>query len=316
MKHFLTFALLLTTLACQTEPPVTIPKGATLYRLRFNYTDGSHELSRVLVDYRSARTTANVTINSAVTLPEGDYGVIELQEGAVLTIEGAVTAQNLNINGKNITINVKKDATFTVASSMNMNGKVYATNMGHVNLGGLEMQGGQNTFLNQGTVTVSGNVQFTSGGSVFTNCGSLTVGQTTSLHSGEYVACNCGVLETQGLDINGTDKVSGEGFIKVNGSANVNGHLTKSSTILYCGPTTPKLGDAVATCNNTCTPPAMPVRYRGLTFKGGYVSLYVIENTLLRELIIETSIDGMAWVGKKTVQRLPPEGWFTVNVNE
>lgn len=307
MKHLLTFALLLVIAACQTSDPVTAVKpGDMFYRLKFNYFSEPAEYSRILVQHNRARTATNLTITGADTLTEGDYGVIEMTEGSTLVTNGLITAQNLNINGKNVAIYNK--SSLTIKSSLNMNGKVTLTNKGYMSLGGLEMQGGQNGFTNNGTIDVSGNVQFTSGGSVFTNCGTLTVAQTTSIHSGEYVACSCGVLETNGLDVNGTDKVSGQGFVKVTGHANVNGHLTKSPTILYCGPESLKLGAAVPTCTNSCTSPPMPVKYRDLAIDQNEIRLFVMSNTDLDNLVIEKSADGRTWYSYKKVGSLPGYG--------
>lgn len=316
MKHLLTFALLLVSLAaCQTSDPVTTVKpGDTFYRLRFNYFTAPPEYSRILVNHKTARTAANVTVTGTDTLTEGDYGVIEMTEGSTLVTNGLITTQNLNINGKNVTI-VNKSS-FTVQSSLNANGKVSITNKGYMSLGGIEMQGGQNDFTNNGVIDVTGNVQLTSGGSVLTNCGTINVAQTISIHSGEYVACNCGVLETQGLDVNGTDKVSGQGFIKVYGHANVNGHLTKSNTILYCGPESLKLGAAVPTCTNSCTPPPMPVKYKDLSLRENEISLFILSNSDLDNLVIEKSADGRRWTSHKKVGTLPGWGLFKVWVGE
>lgn len=316
MKHLLLLTLLALS-ACQTETPVSVnPQTTGLYRLRFDYTDGSTEYSRILFDKKQLRTTTNLVISHPITLTDDTYESIELKDGAILTIDGTVSAQNIKgLNTKDVYIFITRKGSL-ITNDIHQNGKLHIDNKGSIKAGGLEMQNGQNQFFNYGTVDVQNNAQLTSGGSKFTNCGMLKVGGTTSIHSGEYEACDCGVLETAGLDVNGTDKVSGQGFIKVTGHANINGHLTKSDKILYCGPSSIKLGAAVVTCENTCTPPAMPVHYTDLRMTDGVIEFFITENSGLRNLIIEQSPDGKRWIVRKKVGSLPGYGWYRANLFE
>lgn len=203
-------------------------------------------------------------VNSPVTLTSGSYSSVEVFDGAAITIDGEVTFQNMNPNNTHpVSITITKKGKLTLASSLNQNGKFVITNNGTLNSGSHEMQSGQNVFQNNGTHNITGDLQLLSGSSTYTNCGIVNVSNFTSVHSGDYVACNCGILNSGGLNVTGSKKISGKGFIKVTGNTNLNGLLTESAQITFCGNLQPqdekKLGEAQRSCVSLCDP--LPVSY-------------------------------------------------------
>jgi len=318
MKHIsifsIAFVLSLIATSCQEKEARIEPKDGTSYvKLLFNYSDGTSDQSRIMkLVYKpdGNRSNANITVSTPIILTDGDnYGVVEIENGAEITIDGDVTFGNINPNNTHqVKITITKKGKLTLNSSLNQNGKFVFYNYGALVTQNHEMQSGQNDFYNYGKHTVNGDLQLSSGSSTYTNCGVINVSNYTNFHSGNYVACECGQLITSGLNINGSDVVSGKGFIKVTGNLNLNGHLTKSSNIELCYlgviNQKDKLGAAKITCEPSCTPNPMPVKFEKLIVdaiesegntRKGRVSFDVTENSGLVNMQILTSKDTKEW---------------------
>lgn len=293
--------------------------GQKFLQLIFNYSDGSFERSRIIplrykeLSPNGQKTAGNITVDGVVTIAPGDYQTIEVKNGSKITIEGAVSAQNFNfINTHEVEVTVNSGAELGVYSSLNLNNKVTFTNKGKLYTGSVELQGAKNYLYNYGSHTVLGDLQILSGENTYQNCGSVTVSNYTNI-VGDYVACECGYLVTSGLNVNGNRKVSGKGFIKVTDNANFNGYFTESPDIefSYCdasGNQKPldknKIGAAKLTCEASCKPDALPLRYTDLkadafTDKEGNlkakISFKVTENSGLTEMKGIVSEDGKTW---------------------
>jgi len=306
------FALLALTFSCK-EQVVQFPNPENMLYARavFEYSDGTFDASRIfpLEVGRSQRTNQNLVVSGDVSLSDGHYDVVELQGDGKLTITGPVSIGNLNATngGKEASIFVSQTGELSIGP-MNLNGKITVTNKGKIISQSVELQNGKNTFYNYGTHTVIGDLQLSSGGSFYYNCGRLAVSNYTNLHSGDYVACDCGYLETNGLNVNSSEKLSGKGFVKVTGNLNLNAKLTKSSDIEFCYTGNindkTKLGAAKLTCEPSCKPDALPVRYNNLRLTSsidnegntkGHISFDITENSGLSKMRLETSPDGRRW---------------------
>lgn len=300
-------------LSCHEKTETIQPKdGVSYVKLLFNYSDGTSDQSRIMKLVHKpdgGRTSGNITINSTITLTEGNYGVAEIQNGADLTIDGEVTFGNLNPNNTHaVKVTITKNGKLTIGSSLNQNGKFVFYNYGTLVTGNHEMQSGNNDFYNYGKHKVNGDLQITSGDSKYSNCGVLEVSNYTNIHSGQYHACDCGSLTTNGLNINGSKKVTGKGFIKVTGNLNLNGFMTESPDIEFCYNghinQPDKLGSAKRTCEPSCSPNPMPVRFDKLTVsvvesesgsQKGRISFEVTENSGLLNMQILLSSDARTW---------------------
>lgn len=284
----------------------------------FNYSDGSFDEARITVlefgiDGRPLRTTTNLQISGPITLSEGNYGVAEFFNGADVLITGNVTFGNLNPNNNQpVRIRIQVGASLTISSSLNQNGKFVFYNYGTLITGNHEMQSGKNDFYNYGTHQVNGDLQISSGDSQYNNCGYLSVSNYTNFHAGKYHSCDCGQLVTNGLNVNGSNKVTGKGFIKVTGNLNLNGFLTENPDIEFCynGHINQenKLGAAKRACEPTCKPDALPLRYTNLKIEtiqsegkaAGRISFDVTENSDLVNMKLMISTDGKNWKEKFT----------------
>lgn len=308
--------LLLSFTACNNSSPDPSPESETqktLVKTVFNYTDGSSDQSRIILleyapDGTPLRTTTNLQITGPITLSEGNYGVVEIFNDAEIEIAGEITFGNINPNNnKPVRITIRRGATLNLSSSLNQNGKFVFYNYGTLNTGNHEMQNGKNDFFNYGTHNVTGDLQISSGDSQYNNCGFLNVSNYTNFHAGRYHACECGQLITNGLNVNGSNKVTGKGFIKVTGNLNLNGFLTESKDIEFCYTghinQPEKIGAAKRTCEPTCKPNPLPVKYTNLkaeAFKSsegvkGRISFVVTENSNLLNMKIMISTDGRNW---------------------
>lgn len=314
MKTKLTFliALLALTFSCKNETTSIDPQKQEEFFVKavFLYSDNTQEETRIrtLRFDKNARTSQNLVVNSTVNLTDGDFDVIEIEDGANLTLSGTASVKNWNWkNNHEVKVTIAPNGNVS-SGPINLDGKALFTNNGKLFSASVELQGGVNNFVNNGTHTILGDLQSTTGGSKYYNAGYLAVIGTTSLHSGEYEAANCGSLITSNLSINGSKKVSGKGFIKVTGNVNLNGFLTDSPNIELCYTGVinqkDKLGAAKLTCEPSCKPDALPLRYSDLKVEPsvdkegnwiGKISFKVLENTNVDKMKLLVSSDGIVW---------------------
>jgi len=253
-----------------------------------------------------------LTVSSDITLTTGNYGVVEVKNGAKITIDGDVTFGNINpLNSSSVSITTTTKGVLHLTSSLNMNGNYTFTNNGKLYSSNVEMQNGTTVFNNYGEHIVSGDIQITSLGSKYSNCGTLKVSNFTNIHQGYYSACNCGILETNGLNVNSANHVSGKGSIKVTGNLNLNNSLTTDNTILFCyngNINQPQnLGASIRTCDNTCTPTPLNLKYSDLKVtkvdnKKYALTFRVLENTSVKEARLKFSTDAKNWTVIKVIQ--------------
>lgn len=319
MKTKLTFliALLALTVACKNETTSIDPQKQEEFFVKavFLYSDGSQEETRIrtLRFDNNARVNQNLVVDGTLDLNSGDFGVITIRDGANLTLSGSVSVANWNWeNTHEVKVIIGPNGNVS-SGPLNLDGKVVFTNKGKLLSSSVELQGGSNTFINNGTHTIIGDLQSTTGGSKYYNTGYVSVTNATNLHSGEYEAADCGSLITSILNINGSKKVSGKGFIKVTGNINLNGFLTDSPNIELCYTGVvnqkDKLGSAKLTCEPSCKPDALPLRYSDLKVEPsvdkegnwiGKISFQVLENTNVEKMKLLVSSDGLVWTTNYT----------------
>ena len=328
MKNFLLISLAALAFSCSdtaTQTPVQMKSEAGYVQLDFLYTDGTSEKSRIVpVTIKSSlRTTSeNITIKKVAggtELEAGDYGLIDIADGAWLKIHTKATVQNWNI-GKGAVINVYDDADLTATGSLNMNGNVTFINESpnFKILGNVDIQNGNNIF--ESTKSFSCNeFQILDGTSIFkvNGCEAVfSVSNAVNLSSqstGKFVLANGAQLVTNILNVNSPNVVSGEGSIKVLNTLNLNNTLTESSSIKFCwvdgsGKEKPindpsKLGAAKRSCEVFCAP--LPVRIINLSAQTiseneAAVRFLVTENSGLSSFKVNYSTDGKTWSTRAT----------------
>jgi hypothetical protein len=293
-------------------PAPDIAKKKYFVQLLFEYNDGTRESSSIVTaKFLSPSGTreagGTLVVDGDVVLTSGSYDNIEIKPKSKLRINGPVFTQNVN-KSANAEIIVGKGGHFTVGSSFDTNGNMKVTNWGLITSGGGEMQNGNNEFFNYGRHEVTNNLQITSSSSKYWNIGELVVNGTLSIHSGYLDLSNCASVIAGGMDVNGADRITGKGFIQVNGSFNLNHRFTSSPDITLCYNGTlnqpEKIGAAVRSCTPSCVPGPMPVRYDNLEVTSfvddngnllGRVSMDITENTGLRKMYLLISTDAKQW---------------------
>lgn len=331
MKHFSKFCfflcLLLVTSACNDKTADPADKSDQGYvRMKFNYLDGATENSRIapVLVPSSLRTTApNLVIEGTVDLPAGDYGVLDFRPGAWLKINSKVTIQNMNLNSA-VTINVYKEADFTLNGSLNMTGFVTFLNESpkFVVNGSMEMQNNGNVFESYYGFSVNefqindptSHFQLRGCDSKFIVANAINLNGKTEK---AFVLVDGAQVITNTLNVNNKNVLSGSGSIKVLNNLNLNNSLTTSKDIKFCWVDSQgkdksinqpaNLGAAVRDCKAGCN--SLPVTIVNFTAKPAGIdhvaySFMVTENTNLKSFEVQYSKDAKTWttryLGKPT----------------
>jgi len=324
MKHILLTSLLSALLfaSCQHNDPVVKSSEVGYIRMAFNYKDGTSEYSRIVdIEKNSSLRTnlENRTISGVVTLPDGEYGVITMEEGSWLKVEGKVTIQNLNTN-KPCVINIYKTADFELKGSLNLNGGITFVNespnfkIGNaIELQNSKSQSTGNSFESYYSFSCQ-EMQINDPYSIFIlrGCGTvMTVSNAVNFNGNaedKFVLVEGASLVTGILNVNNKNVFSGEGLVKVLNNVNLNNNLTTSSKIKFCyvdGSGNPrslnnpeKLGSAVRSCETGCKPLAVHIESISAKSAGEnsvFVSFKVTENTNLSSWTVEFSKGAKSW---------------------
>ena len=250
-------------------------------------------LSLALVLFISITSSA---FDGVEILSGGHYPVIEINNRHVI-IEGNVTAGNININGAG-SLTIWSTGSLKLSSSLHLNGNFKVTNDGILEVNNLELQNGNNTFINNSVF--SGNVgRINSCTDVIRNNGTMTL-NSFQANCGKIYLGECSLFATKHLDINTYKPFIGGGFLRVQFSGNFNYPISEGNYFYYPYALPANITESMflVPAHHKCTPLAVKLEY--FQVKGNKLEWKGSEGVYT----LQISKDGKSWkdVGTYTNQ--------------
>jgi|GEM_PF-6797882 len=254
---------------------------------------------------------SNLTAKTDYSLPAGSFDTIFVWYNVQLTVPGKTTVKTfVPVSGSALKVSVLSSGDLTLSDRLKPANNATIINEGLLTSQDVILTGTMLYLQNKGTHLVKGNLELGGKNVTYKVSGRTIVEGNLNLNGGNLSMEGCSSVDARGLNLNGTELVTGTGLIKVATGLNLSGVLTSSKDIKLCyqgNPPNPlALGAATRGCLNNCE---SGVSYEGLTFSQTdpetvSVSFTLKEVSGLKQMNVEYSLDGVSW---KNVLIILPE---------
>lgn len=235
---------------------------------------------------------------NTMVLSENSYTTVELIPHRHIIIDKVVTMDNLNIQGP-AKLTITETGHLTIKGGLHLNGTIQVVNNGYLYTGDLELQNGNNSFINNGYY--QGNVgQITDKSSWIKNCGTMEFKSIFSAHGkeGSIEFCNCeSTFIVKGLDVTGYKPFKGDGFVKITGNTfNLNNYFGEGY-LYYSGHINLiRYLENVTRVNENYICSTLPVIWNSVTFLIDRVKFSVSSPEKMTTVTLQVSNDGINWI--------------------